>query len=352
MQKENLTSSKSFSLKLKEKYKKLYKMCKKYKCTNFLSNYIPLSHGRYSIVLLSKDKSHITKVFYEKDSFDELKNEIKVINKLNEDSCDNIIKSFGHSYNKECPLRYIKYEYCEGSELFCWDTEDLNDLSILNIIEQLSNALKHTHDKNIIHCDIKMENIFLKYIDMPEETDYIRSSDIINNKVQFKLGDWNLASFKNVRGRYGTTEYMSPEVVREKHITKKNDIWSLGVLLYQLVYYDYPFTNDRDKITMLLIKRYADGHHKLEFKDSIFADLIQKLLEPDITKRICIDEVIEEINIIKICLIQSMKEQGLINDDDEFIGDQEDEGEEDEDQEDDGEEDESEEDESEEDEGE
>ena len=145
---------------------------------------------------------------------------------------------------------------------------------------------------------------------------------------------------------------MSPEVVREKHITKKNDIWSLGVLLYQLVYYDYPFTNDRDKITMLLIKRYADGHHKLEFKDSIFADLIQKLLEPDITKRICIDEVIEEINIIKICLIQSMKEQGLINDDDEFIGDQEDEGEEDEDQEDDGEEDESEEDESEEDEGE
>ena len=53
-------------------------------------------------------------------------------------------------------------------------------------------------------------------------------------------------------------------------------------------------------------------HHKGKYH------ILKKLLEPDITKRICIDEVIEEINIIKICLIQSMKEQGLINDDDEF----------------------------------
>ena len=306
MQKENLSSSRSFSLKLKKKYKNLFKLCKKYKCTDFLIKYEPLSYGRYSIVLLSQDKTHIIIMFFEKESNIELKNELKIINILNEKQSDYIIKHLGHTNKIDSPLKYIKYEYCEGGELFCWDTEDLNDLAIFIIFSQLVNAVKYSHDINIIHCDIKLENIFLKYIDLPEETDYIKSSDIINNKVLFKLGDWNLASTKNIRGRYGTTEYMSPEVIREKHITKKNDIWSLGIVLYQLVYDNFPFTNDKDKITMLLIKRYADGLHNLKFKDSIFVDLIKLLLEPDLTKRVCIEEVLEQLYVLKICILESM----------------------------------------------
>ena len=312
MQKENLNSSRSFTLKLKEKYKKLFKICKKYKCTDFLENYKPLSHGRYSVVLLSKDKTHIIKMFFEKGSSEELKNEIKILQKLNNEdetkNCDNIIKHLSYSYRKDCPLRYIKYEYCEGSELFCWDTEDLNDLAKFQIIMQLTNAVKHTHDLDIIHCDIKMENIFIKYNDLPEDIDYLKSSDIYNNKITFKLGDWNLASFKNVRGRLGTTEYMSPEVIRDKHITKKNDIWAIGVVLYQLVYDNYPFTNDRDKITMLLIKRYADGLHKLEYKGSIFDNILKQLLEPDITKRLCIEEVIEKLIELKFKILENFNE--------------------------------------------
>ena len=124
----------------------------------------------------------------------------------------------------------------------------------------------------------------------------------------FKLGDWNLASFKNVKGRLGTTEYMSPEVVRDKHISKKNDIWSIGIVLYQIVYDIFPFTNDRDKITMLLIKRYADGLHKLEYKGSIFDDILKQILEPDITKRLCIDEVIEKLIDLKFKILENFED--------------------------------------------
>jgi serine/threonine protein kinase len=332
MQKGNLNSSRSFTLKLKEKYKKLFKICKKYKCTDFLENYKPLSHGRYSVVLLSKDKTHIIKMFFEKGSSEEIKNEIRILQKINNKdeskNCDNIINHLSYSYKKDCPLRYIKYEYCEGSELFCWDTEDLNDLAKFHIIMQLTNAVKHTHDLNIIHCDIKMENIFIKYNDLHEDTDYIKSSDIYNNRLIFKLGDWNLASFKNVRGRLGTTEYMSPEVIRDKHITKKNDIWAIGVVLYQLIYDIFPFTNDRDKITMLLIKRYADGLHNIEYNSSIFDDILKKLLEPDITKRLCIEEVIENLVELKIKILENFKD----SDDDQSDDDQSDDDQSDDDQ--------------------
>ena len=61
---------------------------------------------------------------------------------------------------------------------------------------------------------------------------------------------------------------------------------------------------------MLLIKRYADGYTKLKYKDSVFTDFIKMLLEPDISKRICIAEVIDNLLILKEKIFSQKEDDG------------------------------------------
>jgi NIMA (never in mitosis gene a)-related kinase len=80
-------------------------------------------------------------------------------------------------------------------------------------------AMKHVHDRKIIHRDIKGQNIFLTK----------------NNII--KLGDFGIAKILNktmekARTVVGTPYYLSPEIIESKPYSFKSDIWSLGVLLY------------------------------------------------------------------------------------------------------------------------
>ena len=124
-------------------------------------------------------------------------------------------------------------EYAEGGELF----NLLNQRDILSELEagryfcQVVRAVHYCHMMGIIHRDIKPENIFLS------------SND------QIKLGDfgWAIES-SNSREICGTLEYMAPEVIsRDKDHDYKIDIWSLGILLYEMLFGYSPFYEDEDE---------------------------------------------------------------------------------------------------------
>ena len=102
---------------------------------------------------------------------------------------------------------------------------------ILNYFTQLCLALKHCHDRKLLHRDIKPDNVFLT------DSGYI------------KLGDFGVSSIlKSTKARastaIGTPEYMSPEVLSSKPYNAKSDIWSLGVLLYKMAMLEQPFKAD------------------------------------------------------------------------------------------------------------
>jgi len=84
-------------------------------------------------------------------------------------------------------------------------------------------ALKHLQKYNIVHADIKLENI------------------IINNKNEIKLIDFGLSriiekgSILQLKTHIGTVGYVSPEVMVDNYITSKTDVWSVGVLMYILL---------------------------------------------------------------------------------------------------------------------
>jgi len=88
--------------------------------------------------------------------------------------------------------------------------------------------MKHIHDRKIIHRDIKCQNVFLT------------SSNII------KMGDFGIARVLNhtnevARSMVGTPYYLSPEIIQGRPYSFKSDIWSLGVMFYELCALKPPF---------------------------------------------------------------------------------------------------------------
>jgi NIMA (never in mitosis gene a)-related kinase len=99
---------------------------------------------------------------------------------------------------------------------------------ILDIFMQICLAMKHVHDRKVLHRDIKGQNIFL-----------MRGGMI-------KLGDFGISkvltnTIDKARTMVGTPYYLSPEIVEGRPYSFKSDVWSLGVLLYELCTLRPPF---------------------------------------------------------------------------------------------------------------
>ena len=96
------------------------------------------------------------------------------------------------------------------------------------IFQQVIEAVAYLHEENIVHRDLKMQNI------------------LIDERFQIKLIDFGFANFYNKHKKYnvfcGTYSYMAPELVcRVPYDGKATDVWSLGVLLYIILTGDFPF---------------------------------------------------------------------------------------------------------------
>jgi len=110
---------------------------------------------------------------------------------------------------------------------------------ILDWVTQISLALKHVHERKIIHRDLKVQNVFLT------------SSNIV------KLGDFGIArilshTIEKAKTVVGTPYYLAPEIVQNKIYGFEADIWSLGIITYELCALKVPF--DANSIQSLALK--------------------------------------------------------------------------------------------------
>ncbi|KAG5849732.1 hypothetical protein ANANG_G00074840 [Anguilla anguilla] len=126
---------------------------------------------------------------------------------------------------EESGCLYIVMDYCEGGDLFRRINAQKGVLfpedQILDWFVQICLALKHVHDRKILHRDIKSQNIFLTK----------------DGTVQ--LGDFGIARVLNstvelARTCIGTPYYLSPEICENKPYNNKSDIWALGCVLYEM----------------------------------------------------------------------------------------------------------------------
>jgi serine/threonine protein kinase len=160
--------------------------------------------------------------------------------------------------------------------------------STLAMAEQIAAALSAAHVAGVIHRDIKPENIMLR------KDGYVKVLDFGLAKLsesQPNARDLNeaptMAHFHTEAGSLmGTVRYMSPEHLRERPVDERADIWSFGVVLYEMVTGSTPFeAGSRAEISALILKRQPP---KLSFSESVpteFQQIVAKALSKDLGQR-------------------------------------------------------------------
>jgi len=136
-------------------------------------------------------------------------------------------------------LLYIAMELLEGRPLakVLQEEREFAVDRALHIIEQTAKALREAHSKGIVHRDLKPDNIFLQAVG--EDGDFAKVLDFGVAKVA--EGDGQQKTLTKAGSIFGTPKYMSPEQSRGAEIDARSDIYSIGIILYELLTGRVPF---------------------------------------------------------------------------------------------------------------
>ena len=174
---------------------------------------------------------------------------------------------------------YIVMEYIKGGETLKRYCKPENLLPIDRVVEMIfkcAKALDYAHRMGIVHRDIKPSNI------------------LVTEDLDVKLGDFSIAHINkadstetNTEGVMGSPRYMSPEQLKEEYITGQSDLFSLGLVMYELLTGKHPFM--ADNFSRLVHRVITEPAQPLrELRQDIPAsleDIVQKVLEKDVSDR-------------------------------------------------------------------
>ncbi len=190
----------------------------------------------------------------------------------------NIIKILNVIETKKSFDLILEYANCGNLFHYIRRNKGLSEEQSFKYFIQVSNAIYFLQKNNLIHRDLKPENILL--------IDY--------NIIKLCDFGWCVELSSKKRSTYcGTTEYMAPEIVTQNNYDKSIDVWSLGILLYELIHGYSPFraikqkNNDNEIIENIKI-------HNLQFDKCISnecKELIKGLLHEDVNKRFKIEDI-------------------------------------------------------------
>ena len=186
---------------------------------------------------------------------------------------------------------FIVMEYIDGEEL----KEKIKGGRLpvdqtIGIATQIANGLQAAHKKGITHRDIKSSNI------------------MITDEGQVKVMDFGLAKLRSGTQvtksgtTLGTVAYMSPEQVRGEKADHRSDIWSFGVVLYEMLAGKLPFHGDYDQVVIYAIQSVEPQVISEERKGlpPVLEAVVKKALTKDVDARYQhIDEVVNDLLLIK-----------------------------------------------------
>ena len=138
---------------------------------------------------------------------------------------------------------------------------------IKRIMNQLNETFKIMVREKIVHRDIKLENILVKFKD--EQNFTVKLSDYgISKQIESKT---------NLQTNVGTKFTMAPEILEGLKYNNKCDLWSIGVIIYQLAFKEYPYSGQTEIVLVKNIKQFEQKKLK-NSQDINLDDLIRKLL--------------------------------------------------------------------------
>ncbi len=163
----------------------------------------------------------------------------------------------------EAGLPYFVMEYVEGQPVtqYC-DAESLNTRDRLQLFLKICAAVRYAHERNIVHRDLKPSNILVKHDGAPKLLDFGIAKIVgelpgVNNEA-------TIAGFRML-----TPAYASPEQMRGDLATARSDVYSLGVILYELLCGERPSLNTF-QLSASPAERPQEAHLSLHLRSIVF----------------------------------------------------------------------------------
>lgn len=188
----------------------------------------------YKALDIEKDQTVALKILKsqfsgDKDFVDRFMQEAMAFARLNH---ENIVKLY--DYGSENGLHYLSLEYVDGSSLdeTIRKKKQLPLDEVMNISVQVCQALEHAHQKKIVHRDIKPHNI------------------LVDTKGNIKVTDFGIAkaissaTITHAGGMLGSVQYFSPEQAKGERATERSDLYSLAVVIYEMLTGRVPFSGE------------------------------------------------------------------------------------------------------------
>jgi predicted ATPase len=198
--------------------------------------------------------------------------------------------------NEEAGTPFITMEYVTGKDLksILIKEDRLTEERIISIAKQVCEGLEAAHDLNVVHRDLKPQNI------------------MINEEGKAKIMDFGIARSIKTPGvtqegtTIGTPEYMSPEQVEGKETDQRSDIYSFGVILYEMITGRVPFEGDTP-LSIAYKHKHESPLDPRKLNDQISArisEMALKCLQKDKKKRYLtaskiLDELIVDLSSFK-----------------------------------------------------
>ncbi|XP_012580713.1 PREDICTED: serine/threonine-protein kinase 33 [Condylura cristata] len=256
-----------------------------------------LGQGSFGMVIEATDKETKTKWAIKKVNKEKAgRSAVKLLERE-----VNILKCVKHEHIIhleqvfETPRKmYLVMELCEDGEL----KEILDRKKYFSenetrwIIQSLASAIAYLHSNDIVHRDLKLENILVK-------SSFIDANNEMN--LNIKVTDFGLAVKKQGRSEAmlqttcGTPIYMAPEVINAHDYSQQCDIWSIGVIMYILICGEPPFlASSEEKLFELIRKGELHFEHPIweSISDSA-KSVLKQLLKVDPAHRITAKELLD-----------------------------------------------------------
>lgn len=225
------------------------------------------------------------------------KKEVQYLKELSTPSCNPfVICYYGSHWNPDTRQFFIEMEYIDGKEMFDFVLEsraknnpEVHQYLLLLIAKDLAQGLKYIHSNNVLHNDIKLENIMIDGSYTPRIIDFGLSCN----------------AYKGSMGKYcqatgGTPWYIAPEFFSKKTRTPGTDMWALGVTLYTAAMGKYPYDVDKgpDAIQRLFNKIIYEEPTTLNTNNTQLNNIVNGLLNKNPDNRYTADDVIRKLQII------------------------------------------------------
>jgi eukaryotic-like serine/threonine-protein kinase len=208
-----------------------------------------------------------------------------------------------HSVDDHDGGQFIVMEYVDGTTLrHQLETINAKSETAIDYALQIAEALAEAHEKGIVHRDIKPENI------------------MVDSKNRIKVMDFGLAriagslNLTQTGSTVGTILYMSPEQVRGEQIDHRTDIWSLGVVMYEMLTGTLPFKGEYEHaVSYRILNEDPQDITKIaSIPNPDIQEIIRKSLAKDPVKRFSnIGEMISELHKFR----ESLKKPAVVRND-------------------------------------